>query len=286
MSLLVDEKLGLVSANVSEKDLENNPIFQKLNNFEQRIAIARALIKKVNILIFDDDVPLTVGEFLYTVPNAIDKWKISDFQALLGTSATTFYLTGPNLSDILVITESGISGEAYVSGMAICQTTTPTPTQTPTPTTSVTATPTQTPTKTETSTPTPTPTQTETNTPTPTPTPTLTPTTTPNCNIDCGITEIPVPSITYYDVQRCDDQYTPEDESVFTGVIRYNGPENFGPTFGQIVRSDNGNCYIIIGLSNLSPESSGIIVGEFSTCNDCTVPPPSNTPTNTSTNIW
>ncbi len=47
MSLLVDEKLGLVSANVSEKDLENNPIFQKLNNFEQRIATAT---KKMSII--------------------------------------------------------------------------------------------------------------------------------------------------------------------------------------------------------------------------------------------
>ena len=229
--------------------------------------------QQTNILIFDADAPLIVGEFLYTVPEGTEKYRIIDLQNLLGSSATTFYLSGPNLSEVLVITEYGSTGEVYVSSVDNCPTPTPTPTQT------------QTPTQTESSTPTPTPTNTitATSTSTPTPTPTLTPTTTPNCNINCGITEIPVPSITYYDVQRCDDQYTPQDESVFTGIIRYNGPNNFGPSYGQIVRSDNGNCYVILGVTLLSPESSGIIVGEYSSCNDCTVPPPTNTPTQTVT---
>jgi hypothetical protein len=236
-----------------------------------------------NILVYDAESPLIVGEFLFIAPSGEDKWKIEDFQVLLNSSATTFYLSGPNLTDVLVITEYGVTGDAYVSSIGNCPTQTPTPTQTQTPTQSETSTPTPTPTQSETATPTPTPTQTETSTPTPTPTNTPTPTTTPVCDISCGLTEIPVPSITYYDVQRCDDQYTPEDESVFTGVIRYNGPDNFGPIFGQIVRSDNGNCYVIIGLSNLSPESSGIITQEYSSCNDCTVPPPSSTPTQTVT---
>jgi hypothetical protein len=224
-----------------------------------------------NILIYDADQPMEAGEFLYKGPDGSEKWTIEDIQITLSSSATVFYLSGGGLSNILEISEFGVSGNAYISSVTTC----PTPTQTVTPT--QTATPTVTPTNTAT------PTPTVTLTATITPTPTITPSSTPNCGFDCGITEILVPQITYYDVQRCDDQYTPEDESVYTGVIRYNGPNNFGPAYGQIVRSSNGNCYTIIGITSMSPESSGVIVGEYSTCSECTVPPPSNTPTPTQT---
>jgi hypothetical protein len=66
-------------------------------------------------------------------------------------------------------------------------------------------------------------------------------------------------TVTYYDVTLCG--------SSSTGVLRYDGPNNL--TTGVIVKSTNGSCYSIVGVSGLTTQSSGIYNGEYSTCNDC-----------------
>ena len=65
--------------------------------------------------------------------------------------------------------------------------------------------------------------------------------------------------ITYYNVSRCDGG--------LTGVMRYNGPDQL--TKDVVVKSTNGNCYIIIDSKASGPESSGIYNGEESNCSSC-----------------
>lgn len=82
-------------------------------------------------------------------------------------------------------------------------------------------------------------------------------TTTPTITInDSSATPV---TVTYYDVTLCG--------SSATGVLRYDGPDNLDA--GVVVKSTNGSCYTIIGVSGLTTQSSGIYSGEYSTCNDC-----------------
>ena len=76
-------------------------------------------------------------------------------------------------------------------------------------------------------------------------------------------------TVTYYDVERCDVPGA-------TGVIRYDGT---GLTNGTVVKSTNGNCYTILGVSGLSENSSGIVTSEHSDCADCLAGAGSTTPT-------
>jgi hypothetical protein len=121
----------------------------------------------------------------------------------------------------------------------------PTPSMTSSPGSSASPTPTMTPTNTMT------PSPSVTNTPgasvSPTPTRTMTPSPTPSPIVQ-----------TFYDVSGCTGG---------TGVIQYNGPDNFDG--GEVVVSDNGNCYTIINGTPVSgPASSGIITSEVSDCSD------------------
>ena len=130
------------------------------------------------ILIYDADQPMELGEILYQVPNGTDAWTMAELNTLLSTSGvSTFYIRKSDGSgNVLTITD--VSGNAQVSATNPCVTPTPTPTPSITPTTTVTPTTTITPTisLTPSITPTSTVTPTISLTPTITPTTTITPT--------------------------------------------------------------------------------------------------------------
>jgi hypothetical protein len=143
-----------------------------------------------SILVYDADQPLEVGEFLYQVPNGSDKWTIAEIQALIGSSATTFFLTGGGILAGTFLVVSDFSGDAYASSTGVCAT--PSAGLTPTPTTTPSVSPSNTPSVTPSSTATPS--ISVSNTPSVTQTPSVTPSETPS--ITPSITPSNTPSVT------------------------------------------------------------------------------------------
>lgn len=65
--------------------------------------------------------------------------------------------------------------------------------------------------------------------------------------------------ITYYNVTSCDTG---------TGVLRYNGANDL--TNNTVVKSSNGECYTINGVSTATTQTVGIYQSTFNSCNACT----------------
>lgn len=65
--------------------------------------------------------------------------------------------------------------------------------------------------------------------------------------------------ITYYNVTNCDGGGA--------GVLQFNGANTLANN--AVVKSSNGGCYTITGVSGTTAQTSGVYQSQFNSCNDC-----------------
>ena len=114
-----------------------------------------ASLKQIDV--YNNDQQLNFEEIIYETALDYDEWTLAEFQNLISSTETTFYLRKPG-SDLIEVVEE-VNGSLQVVSYQLVPTGTPTPTRTPPPTKTSTGTPTPTPTYTST------PTNTTSNTP-------------------------------------------------------------------------------------------------------------------------
>jgi len=156
------------------------------------VTLTDSSLKEIDIYNEDDEV--TWKEIIYEKPTGGDEWTLTEFQNLISSNQTRFYLRKPGTDLIEVVEE--VDGSIQVVDWLTIPTRTPRPTVSPTYTSTATQTPSNTITNTSTVSQTPTTTPTPTNTITNTATATSTATTTPTNTATATTTNTTTPTNT------------------------------------------------------------------------------------------